>query len=43
MSPGYGWVTEALRDGTTVPLAESRVLCASRANIESARLLGILP
>jgi hypothetical protein len=26
MSPGYGWVTEALRDGTTAPLAESRVL-----------------
>jgi len=26
MSPGYGWGTEALRDGTTWSLAESRVL-----------------
>jgi hypothetical protein len=41
MSSGYGWPTEALRDGLIAPWP-SRASCdAGRANIEKARLLGV--
>jgi hypothetical protein len=49
MPPGYGWVAEAVCSRGTherwrVPsLAESYASCIGRANIESVRLLGLVP